>query len=285
MAKEKSKTILITGVSTGIGYGTAKAFIKQGYKVFGSVRKTKDAGRLTDELGQNFISLIFDVTDGKAVNQAVKTVKRELKNEGLGGLINNAGIAAGGPLMDQPIEVIRSHFEVNVFGAIRVTQAFLPLLGAEDNHPSLPGRIINISSVGGVIAGPFLGAYQGSKFAIEGISKVLRRELLLYGIDVIVVGPGAVNTPIWDKQVNVEVYKKSSYYQFLKKFSTYFIERGKKGLPPDYVGGKILEIFETGKPKTRYAIVPDKFQNWTIPRLLPERIADRIIGKRIGFIK
>src|SRR5919202_51773 len=168
--KPISKTILITGVSTGIGYGAARQFIQRSYTVFGSVRAQADADRLQAELGDQFVPLLFDVTDTEAVASAVQLVTERLTDSGLGGLINNAGIAIGGPLQYQPIDVIRQHFEVNVLGLIQVTQAFLPLLGARDNHPVRPGRIQNISSVNGQIAIPFMGAYVGSKHAVEGMS-------------------------------------------------------------------------------------------------------------------
>jgi short-subunit dehydrogenase len=285
MEKIKSKNILITGVSTGIGYGTAKAFISRNYKVFGSVRRKEDADKLSKEFGSNFIPLIFDVTDRNAISDAVKKTGLEIKNEGLGCLVNNAGIAFGGPLMHQKIEEIQKQFEVNVLGLLAVTQAFLPLLGAKEDQETLPGRIINISSVGGKIAMPFIGAYNGTKFAVEGISAALRRELLLYGIDVIIVGPGAVSTPIWDKSGNADVYKDTRYYKSLVNFAKYFIEEGKKGFSADAIGQDIVRIFETKKPKTRYALVPHKFRSWTMPQILPDRSLDKLIGKQLGFIK
>ena len=285
MLKRKSKSVLITGVSSGIGYGLARAFVKKGYIVFGSVRRQNDAERLAGELGPGFKALVFDVTDAKGVEASVKKVREELKGEGLGGLINNAGMAAGGPLMHQSLDEIRGTFEVNVIGLLSVTKACLPLLGAEENHNSLPGRIINISSVGGKIAGPFIGAYNGSKFAVEGISHSLRRELLLYGIDVVIIGPGAVNTPIWDKSGDGKAYEGTRYYDSLIGFAKYFIEQGRKGFSVERISNEILKIFEKRKPKARYALVPNKFTAWTIPRLLPDRMLDRIIGKRLGFIK
>ncbi len=189
------KAILITGVSSGIGYGAAKEFASHGYQVFGSVRKQEDAKRLKAELGSNFMPLFFDVTDSKALRHAAQQVQSIVGNRGLTGLINNAGIATSGPLIHQPLDEIRWQFEVNVIGLIAVTQAFLPLLKARRSPASKTSRIINISSVGGKIASPFIGAYAGSKYAIEGMSHSLRRELQLHDIDVIIIGPGAVKTP------------------------------------------------------------------------------------------
>lgn len=280
------KSILITGASTGIGYGCVKELHSRGYQIFGSVRKQADADRLKNELGENFIPLLFDVTDSEGIRTAVKEVENMLgKNQGLAGLINNAGIAIGGPLMLQPIEEIRHHFEVNVMGLIEVTQAFLPLLGARENHALPPGRIINIGSVSGQIAAPFIAAYVGSKHAVEGISHSLRRELLLYGIDVILIEPGSVVTPIWDKGVDVTPYKDTPYGASSASFAEYAVKDGKAGFTVEYVGKRIANIFEKRKPKTTYPIVPQKFKNWTMPRLLPDRMIDRMIGKGFGLIR
>jgi NADP-dependent 3-hydroxy acid dehydrogenase YdfG len=135
----------------------AKHFIQKGYEVFGSVRTSADANRLRTELGINFEPLLFDVTDADAVTEAAQSLTNRLAGTGLGGLINNAGIAIGGPLQHQPMDAITQHFDVNVLGLLRVTQAFLPLLGARINHPVRPGRIQNISSVNGQVAIPFYG--------------------------------------------------------------------------------------------------------------------------------
>ncbi len=150
-------------------------------------------------MGENFTPLVFDVTDRAAVLRAAEEVGEALGGSGLAGLVNNAGTAIGGPLMLQPLEEVRAHFEINVLGLVSVTQAFLPLLGARKFRTHGPGRILSIGSVGGKIASPFIGAYAGTKHAVEGISDSLRRELLPYGIDVILLEPGAVRTEIWDK--------------------------------------------------------------------------------------
>ncbi|CCH51857.1 short-chain dehydrogenase/reductase SDR [Fibrisoma limi BUZ 3] len=281
--KSSSKNILITGVSTGIGWGAAHQFIEQGYTVFGSVRKASDADRLQREWGERFVPLLFDVTDAEAVAEAAQSLTGRLAGSGLAGLVNNAGIAIGGPLQHQPMAEIRQQFEVNVFGLLQVTQAFLPLLGARENHPVPPGRILNISSVGGKIAAPFIGAYAGTKFAVEGLSHSLRRELQLYGIDVIVIGPGAVNTPIWDKGVDASPYVQTAYGPAITRFVKNFIEEGRVGFTPDYLGRQIVRIFETPNPKTRYALVPKRLERWVLPRLLPDRLLDRILGRLTGL--
>ena len=283
------KSIVITGVSTGIGFGAAKEFVTHGYQVFGSVRREADAARLKAELGDNFTPLIFDITDIGAVRSAACQVETIIGDRILNGLINNAGMATSGTLMHQPLDEIRLQFEVNVVGQIGVTQAFLPLLGARKNNndKQRSGRIINISSVVGKLAVPFLGAYVGSKHAFEGISHSLRRELQLYGIDVIIVAPGAVSTAIWDKESaqDISKYLTTDYAESATTFQKHFVRQGKKGYPPEVFGKFIRKVFETSKPKTKYAIVPNLLLDWIIPTALPDRWLDRIIGRKLGFFQ
>ena len=280
-----SRSVVITGVSTGIGLGTAKALSARGYRVFGSVRKQEDADRVRAELGAGFVPLIFDVTDAAAVAKARQLVETELGGAGLGGLINNSGIALGGPLLHQPLDEVRRTFEVNVLGLLAVTREFAPLLGASEHPKTLPGRIVNISSIGGKIAAPFIGAYVASKHAVEGLSVSLRRELLFYGIDVIVVGPGAVNTPIWDKSTDIAPYEKTPYFPSLSRFTAYFVAQGRKGYGAEVFGEKIARIFETRRPKVRYTVLKNYFSGWLLPRLLPARAVDRALGKATGLLK
>jgi len=173
-----------------------------------------------------------------------------------------------------------------VLGAVTVSQAFIPLLGADSALTGGPGRIVNITSVGGKIAAPFIGDYAMSKHALEAFSESLRRELMLYGIDVIAIGPGAVATPIWDKaeQGDYSAYAKTDYAAALTKFKDWFIADGRKsGLPPERIGEAIYTALTARKPKVRYAVVPKKLVNWTIPNLLPKRVIDRIIAKQLGL--
>lgn len=277
--KSISKNILITGVSTGIGYGAAKHFIQRGYTVFGSVRTQADADRLQAEFGKAFTPLLVDVTDADAVTSAARWLTERLAGSGLGGLINNAGVAIGGPLQYQPMNVFRQHFEVNVLGLVQVTQAFLPLLGARDNHPVQPGRILNISSVNGQVAIPFMGAYVGSKHAVEGLSHSLRRELSLFGIKVVIVGPGAVKTPIWGKGTDMSPYADTPYYPAMKRFLKQVAVSENKGFSIDYLGKRIVEIYETDRPQIRYALVPGKLMGWILPRLLPARVLDWVLER------
>jgi NAD(P)-dependent dehydrogenase (short-subunit alcohol dehydrogenase family) len=278
------RSVVITGTSTGIGWGTAKILIGNGFRVFGSVRKTSDAERLTAEFGPNFVPLIFDVTDETAVNLAARNVRSALAGERLSGLVNNAGIAVAGPLLELPVEEFRRQIEVNLVGVVTTTKAFAPLLGTDPQLKGSPGRIVNIGSVGGRVAMPFGAPYNASKFAIEGLSESLRREFLLFGIDVIVIGPGAVATPIWEKAERVDLtpYADTPYAAPLQRLRTYALAEGKKGLPPERIGEAVMHALTAAKPKVRYAVSSQAAQDWMLLNL-PKRFVDRLIGKRLGL--
>lgn len=278
------KSIVITGVSTGIGYDAAKTLLQRGYRVFGSVRKQEDAVRLQTELGENFAPLLFDVTDAGGVNTAVSQVQSIIGDNGLHGLVNNAGISVTGPLMHVPIDELRWQFEVNLFGLLDVTQKFLPLLGAVKDAPHLPGRIVNISSVSGKISYPFMGPYTASKHALEAISDSLRRELVLYGIDVILIEPGTTQTPIIGKTaVQTDNYQDTDFGDVLAKFGKRAIDRQDSALPVSKVTNAIVAALEKPNPKARYAVPRKWLMGWIVPRLIPDRLFDKIVANQLGF--
>ena len=283
MAQKKS--VVITGVSTGIGWGAVKVLIGKGFHVFGSVRKQADANRLQAEFGDAFTPLVFDVTDGPSVRAGARQVERALAGATLAGLVNNAGIAVAGPLLYLPVDEWRQQLEVNLTGVVIATQAFAPLLGAESPARKDPGRIVNISSVGGKNANPFMGPYCTSKFGLEGLSESLRRELLPFGVDVVIVAPGAVATPIWDKADSVDVtrYDNTIYAPALAGMKAFMLSMGKSGLPPEKIGETVHIALTTPTPKTRYVVSPDPFQVF-MTSVLPKRTLDRIIGKRLGLL-
>ncbi|MEZ4593355.1 MAG: SDR family oxidoreductase [Chloroflexota bacterium] len=281
------KYVVITGASSGIGYDAARYLIERGYHVFGSVRKQADADRVQSALGERFTPLLFDVTDAVGVETAVTQVSKIIGSNGLAGLVNNAGIAVAGPLMHLPMSEFRKQMEVNLYGQLDVIQKFLPLLGAVANAPHPPGRIINISSVSGKVVYPFMGPYAASKHALEAISDALRRELLIFGIDVIVIGPGSVQTPIWDKaqDLDTEPYKETAYKGMMEGMKKVFISQGKSGIPVEKVSEVIYEALTKEKPKTRYAIARKLLSGWLLPRYLPARLFDNIIAKRLGITR
>ncbi len=280
-------SIVITGTSTGIGRACADAFVKAGYRVFGSLRKQADADRLRQELGDQFVPILFDVTDEPAILAAAAQVRAALGGEKLAGLVNNAGVAVPNPALVQTTEDFRRQMEVNLIGPFAVTRAFAPLLGADKTLKGKPGRIVNISSVGGKIGAPFLGAYSASKHGIEGWSESLRRELKLFGIDVIIVGPGAVATPIWDKAEGdveqLEALKGTDWEGPATKMADFFIADGRNGLPASAIAAVVKEAIESPNPKVRYAVLKGKFANWTLPMLLPKRLIDNVLAGRLGL--
>ena len=282
----KRAAVVVTGTSTGIGASTAVHLVEKGFHVFGSVRRTEDGNRLRKQLGDAFTPLHFDVTDRDAIERAAAEVDTALDGATLAGLVNNAAMATGGPLAHVPLDDFRQLLEVNLIGVIAVTQVFLPLLGCDRARTGRPGRIVNISSVGGKRAMPFMAPYSASKHALEAVSESLRRELLLFGIDVIVVGPGAVATPIWDKarEINYTAYRETKYAPAVARFVAYVTDTGPKGDPPERIARVIHEALTAPSPKTRYAPVHGKFMNWALPALLPKRFVDRKIGRALSLL-
>lgn len=278
------QTVVITGASTGIGRASARHLAQQGWRVFAGVRKQADADALAADHA-NITPLILDVTDTASLAAAVETVSTALESAKLAGLVNNAGIAQMGPLAVQPMDEIRSHFEVNLFGALACSRAFIPLLGMDETRSGPPGRIINITSVGGKISAPFLGAYTATKHALESVTDTLRRELMVYGIDAIAIGPGAVATPIWDKaETEGELpYQDTAWAGPIAKFAAVMLKGGREGLPPEEIAKMVETALSDPSPKARYAPVPDKLTNFTIPSRLPKRWLDRIFAKRFGI--
>jgi NAD(P)-dependent dehydrogenase (short-subunit alcohol dehydrogenase family) len=280
------KSVVVTGVSTGIGHGATRVLIDQGLHVFGSVRKQADADRLAAEFGENFTPLLFDVTDEAAIGRAALQVREALDGGTLFGLVNNAGVAAPGPMIEMDPREFRQQLAINLEGPFLVVQAFAPLLGVDDSLEGEPGRIINISSVAGVRALPFLGAYAASKFGLEGYSEALRRELLLFGIDVIVIGPGPVKTSIWDKaeEIDTSRYENSPYAPLLERFQKAFVIKGRNGYSQERLGKLIHKALTTPRPRVRYAAVKSGIVEKLMLALAPPRVIDRVIGKAVGLL-
>ena len=280
------KSVVVTGASTGIGWASARLLLDKGFRVFGSVRKQADADRLKAEFGANFTPLIFDVTDEPAVLAAAREVRGALGGEKLAGLVNNAGIAVAGPVLELTADEFRRQMDVNVIGPIIATQAFGPLLGADPSLKGNPGRIVMISSVAGKSGNPLTPAYSASKHAVEGLSESLRRELMLFGIDVIIVAPGPVKTPIWSKgqeAVDVSRYRNSPYLPALQKVSAYMQHLDTIGLPAEKIAERVYDALTLPNPKVRYHIAPDRLR-YLLAAVLPKRTMDRIIAKRLGLM-
>lgn len=279
------KSVVVTGVSTGIGKGAASVMAKAGWRVFGSVRKEADARPLQAEFGERFVPLVFDVEDDDAVVTAAAEVRAALDGRTLNGLVNNAGMALVDPLLVQSVADFRKQVEVNLVGTFAVTRAFGPLLGADPGLAGPKGRIVNISSVGGKMGPPFLGAYAAAKHGVEGFSESLRRELQLVGIDVVIVAPGSVVTPIWDKAEAASSGHLAGtiWERPVRMFIDHMMKDGRKGLAPERIGEVVRTALTAAKPRTRYAPVRRKLLNWTLPTTLPSRVVDRLIGGQIGL--
>lgn len=273
------RAVVITGASTGIGKACALHLDKLGYKVFAGVRQQADAETLQQQASAQLVPLFIDVTDVEAIHLAANTVAAAAEKSGLAGLVNNAGIAVGSPLEFLPIAQLRSQLEINVIGQIAATQAFLPLLRRAK------GRIINMSSISGRIAMPFVGPYAASKFALEALTDSLRVELKPWGIEVISIQPGAIDTPIWDKSINrADIMRhnfapeaEQLYGPLMSVVRRSMIRAGQSGISAEKVAQIVARALATPRPKTRYVVGKDAKLASLLVRFLPDRLRDWLI--------
>jgi NAD(P)-dependent dehydrogenase (short-subunit alcohol dehydrogenase family) len=279
-----AKTILITGCSTGLGFAAARAFAERGYRVIATVRLEDDDRRVEAECRGSIHSVICDVTVKEQVAELPGTVRRITGDGVLDGLINNAGIIlAPGPVEFQKMEDIRAQFDVNVFGMMAVTIALLPLLGTADPVRRQAGRIINISSIEGKVASPFISAYAATKHAIEGFSSSLRRELRLFGIKVIIVAPGGIQTEMFRKHaLPVEPLVGTAYEGPFRKLKNLVKQMEKESASAEEVARFLVRVFEARKPKARYA--PSRaFMDGPWMTLIPDLCYDAMVGMLLGL--
>jgi NAD(P)-dependent dehydrogenase (short-subunit alcohol dehydrogenase family) len=280
-----AKTVVVTGASTGIGYGVAQELIAQGYQVIGTVRKQEDADRLRAELGARMRVVLADVADDEEVQRAAGEIGEMVGVRGLAGLVNNAGIVVAGPLMHVDLEELRYQFDVNVVSVVAMTQALLRLLGGSRDNKNPPGRVININSVSGRITYPFLAPYAASKHALESISDGMRRELALYGIHVIELMIGAVQTSIWEKASDEDLarFAQTDYASGVAQMRATTSELGKGGMPVSRVARELRRALEHPKPKARYVIVNNYWRGWLLPRLIPTHMFDYAMTRQFGL--
>lgn len=273
------RTVLVTGASTGIGRATALLLDSHGFTVFAGVRKEADAASLTAEATGNLTPLILDVTKPTEIAAAAQDITKAVGADGLDGLVNNAGTAHAAPLEFVPLQSFRDQLEVNLVGQLAVTQALLPLLRIAK------GRIVNVTSIGGLIAGTMLGPYNASKFALEAVTHVLRQELAPWGIQAIAIEPGQIATPIWatsssrsDELVTAEATELyADKIAGARRMST---NAAANGLPPIEVAKVIERALTAKKPKTRYAVGTDAKLGAALVARLPDRTRDRIFAGR-----
>ena len=281
------KYILITGASSGIGMISAFSLAEKGFQIIAGVRKQEDANKLKAKTS-GIITVFLDVANQQSINEAACKVEEIVGDEGLYGLINNAGIAVAGPVEFLPIDRLRLQLEVNVVGQINVTQKFLPLIRKGQ------GRIINISSIAGFTAFPFKGAYAASKHALEALSDSLRRELKPWKIPVSIIEPGIIKTPIWEKSINlVEEIIKEMPKEAEKYYGDVYselLDRTMKrvdecGAAPEQVANALAHALTSKCPKTRYLVGKDAcFLSYCLTRL-PDRVIDHVICGRAGLNK
>ncbi len=282
------KDIVVTGISSGIGHATTKLLLSKGFRVFGSVRKKEDADRLQRELGDHYVPLIMDISDADAVHSAAEQVGSMIGNRNLAGLVNNAGIVVSGPLLYVRPSEYRRQLEVNMVSPLVVIQAFAPFLGTDEKRQGPAGRIVNITSSTAKIVVPLLGAYSSSKCGLEGMSDALRRELMLFGIDLVMIEPGTVNTEMYDKgeKEDLSEFNQTEYWDAIQKFQKYIVTEARtNGLAPERIGQAVYKALTVAKPKARYAVIPQRFKNWTLPRLLPTKMLDAELAKQMGLTK
>lgn len=279
-----AKTILITGCSTGLGLAAARAFAGKGYRVIATVRTDADAERVEAEGNGNIHSVLCDVTVKEQVDALPAAVRRITGGEVLDGLINNAGvILAAGPVEYQKLDDIRAQFDVNVFGMMAVTIALLPLLGTTGPRREQAGRVINVSSIEGKVASPFIAAYAATKHAIEGFSHSLRRELRLFGIKVVIVAPGGIQTEMFRKNTfAVEPFVGTAYESAYRKMNEVVKQMEKESATAEEVARVLVRAFEAKRPKARYAYSRALMDGpWTA--LVPHLWYDAMLGSMLDL--
>lgn len=285
MASDRTRSVVITGASTGIGEACALRMDGLGWRVFAGVRKEADGEALKAKASDKLTPIILDVTEQPTINVAAETVTAAVGESGLTGLVNNAGISVVGPLEFLSPEDLRYQLEVNVIGQIAVTQAFLSLIR------TATGRVVNIGSIGGRMATPFLGPYNASKFAMEALTDSLRQELRPWGIHVSIVEPGSIATPIWGKaQAAADDMEKELPEEAIMLYGEAFAAMRKAaqkfeeaGIPPDEVAKFVDHALTASTPKTRYVVGRDAQLQRMVVKLAPDRVRDMLVRNQLGL--
>ena len=274
------KSVVITGASTGIGKACALWMDRAGWRVFAGVRKAADGDALRAEASERLTPVLVDVTDGASIAAMAVEVTAAVGEEGLHGLVNNAGMATGGVLEFVDLNELRRVLEVNVTGQLAVTQPLIPLLR------QARGRIVMMSSMAGFSSTPMNGLYAASKHALEAITDGLRLELHPWGIHVSSIQPGRIATPIWGKALSlaedvVPTYPPKAIELYGPLIEALFHSLGKtKGISADAVAAAVFHALTAPTPKTRYVVGPDaKMRMWI--EKLPDRLRDRVMIGRM----
>ena len=279
------RSALITGASTGIGRTTAEWLDQRGWRVFAGVRKEADAEAIRAAGSDRLRPLTLDVTDAGQIAAAALRVGEEVGDSGLDGLVNNAGVAVPGPLETLPIDDFRRQVDVNLTAQVAVTQALLPAIR------SARGRVVFITSIGGLMAFPMFGAYHAAKFGLEAVGDVFRQELRPWGISVSVVEPGSIATPIWERgQAEVDAIAgragdghEDLYGKAIEAYREVARKTGARGIPPEKVAEKIEHALSARRPRARYLVGADARGQALATRFLPDRLVDWIVARATGM--
>ena len=273
---QKFGSILVTGASSGIGKAISLHLEQLGFSVFATVRNERDANALCSQTSGGLVPVLMDVTDQASIERAKNQVNQAIGDAGLDGLVNNAGVVYISPLEFVPLDELRWLFEVNFFGLLAVTQAFLPLLRKKQ------GRIVNISSMSSIFIIPFHGAYTASKLGVDGLSEALRLELKPHGVQVSVVVCGNTKTPIWDKSIQIsdriakDFPSKAMdlYGGRYGRLREYFIKIGDAGIQPEAVSRKIVHALTAQRARKTYYVGPDASLFRFLDKILHGRLRD-----------
>lgn len=276
-------TVLITGTSTGIGASCAQRMASEGWTVYAGVRREEDGDRLKESIQGDVRPVLLDVTDGADIGAVVATLTDDLRERGLDGLVNNAGVGRGGPIEALTDSDWRWVFDVNVFGLVEVTRAALPLLRAGR------GRVVNIGSTAGRVAAAMLGPYAASKHAVEAITEALRFEVEGFGMRVACVEPGEVETAIWDKvDQDLTEFDQRFSAELVNRYAVqvdmahgFVAEGAAKGIPASKVAHAVHHALTSEKPKHRYLVGPDA-KVLAVVASMPDRLRHRLLALNIA---
>lgn len=271
--------VVITGASTGIGNSTARLLAEEGFQVFAGVRKPADGESLQAHPSGRIVPLILDVSQPETIKDSFDFVSEQTGDAGLAGLVNNAGIALGGPLEFLDPKDLQRQFDVNVFGLVAVTQAALPLLR------KAKGRIVHIGSASGIVSAPFVGPYCASKFAVEALTDAMRMELSPFGIKTSLIQPGRIATEIWDRGLveakrlreNLPPQAIEWYGPSLNSIEDVIAKAKKQGIPPERIARVVLHALTAKRPKLRYLVGIDAHIQVFLKFILPTRVFDAIV--------
>ncbi|MET0304677.1 MAG: SDR family oxidoreductase [Solirubrobacterales bacterium] len=279
------KSALVTGASTGIGRATALRLDGHGWRVFAGVRKEEDAASLREAGSDRLEPLMLDVTDAEQIAAAAEQIGTETGEAGLDGLVNNAGIAVPGPLETLPIDDFKRQIEVNLTAQVAVTQVMLPAIR------TARGRIVFITSIGGLMAFPMFGAYHAAKFGLEAVGDVFRQELRPWGISVSVVEPGSIATPIWDRgdaEVDAIAARAGDrhadlYGEAAEAYREVARKTGERGIPPEKVAARVEHALSARRPRVRYLVGADARGQAFASCVLPDRLVDWMVARFTGM--